>query len=303
MQIIAGRFKKEDFYVANGFSRQSIYKKRKSRFKQEVTESFIIAKVKKIRVKHRRMGSRVMYYRLNIKNIGVNKFEKIVSKNGLTLKIKKRRIITTNGCYETSDVNLINGLILTNINQVVSGDITYLILNNKTYYIFTLKDMFSKRIVGLHGSDNMLAVNAVITLKQALKLRGKGLENCIHHSDAGSQYKSKAYKDILRKNNIQMSIAENCLQNGMAEQLNGVLKNDYIEKEITNVRDLNKQLTRIKKLINEQRPVKELKYKTPVEFEKWIHNPGNLKSIELYDFTKQAVGTLQRHKQQKSLLL
>lgn len=290
MQIIAGRFIKEDFYVANGLYRQLIYKKRKSRFKQEVTESFIIEKVKEIRVKHRRMGSRVMYYGLNIKNIGINKFEKIVSKNGLTLKIKKRRIITTNGCYETSDINLINGLILTNINQVISGDITYLILNNKTYYIFTLKDMFSKRIVGLYGSDNMLAINAVITLKQALKLRRQGLNNCIHHSDAGSQYKSKAYKSLLRKNNIQMSIAENCLQNGMAEQLNGVLKNDYIEKDIKNVKELNKQLSKIKRLINECRPVQELNYKTPVEFEKWIQTSNNLKTIELYDFTKQAVG-------------
>ena len=29
-----------------------------------------------------------------------------------------------------------------------------------------------------------------------------------------------------------MSIAENCLQSGMAEQLNGVLKNDYLSKPI-----------------------------------------------------------------------
>lgn len=232
------------------------------------------------------MGSRVMYYQLKIDHIGINKFEKIVAEQGLTIKIKRRRIVTTDGFYEKSDTNLINGLVLNNINQVIAGDITYLILDNKTYYIFTLKDMYSKRIIGLYGSDTMMAINAIITLRQVIKLRGKSISNCIHHSDAGSQYKSKAYKNTLNKNQLKMSIAENCLQNGMAEQLNGILKNDYIVKNIKNVKDLNKQLIEIKRLINEEKPVKELQYKTPIEFEQWIENNPNAPKIELYDFTK-----------------
>ena len=249
------------------------------------------------------MGSRVMYHQLKIDHIGINKFEKIVSEQGLTIKTKRRRIVTTDGFYEKSDTNLINGLVLNNINQVIAGDITYLILNDKTYYIFTLKDMYSKRIIGLYGSDSMMATNAIITLKQAIKLRGKSISNCIHHSDAGSQYKSKAYKNTLNKNQIKMSIAENCLQNGMAEQLNGILKNDYILKNIKNVNDLNKQLIEIKRLINEEKPVKELQYKTPIEFEQWIGNTSNTIEMELYDFTKsKSGGTLQRHSNKKSLV-
>jgi putative transposase len=248
------------------------------------------------------MGSRVMYHQLKLGYIGINKFEKIVSAHGLTVKIKRRRIITTDGFYEKSDTNLINGLVLNNINQVIAGDITYLILNDKTYYIFTLKDMYSKRIIGLYGSDTMMAINAIVTLKQAIKLRGKSIRNCIHHSDAGSQYKSKAYKNILNKNQIRMSIAENCLQNGMAEQLNGVLKNDYIVKNIKNVNELNKQLTKIKRLINEEKPVKELQYKTPVEFEQLIENALNRTKTKLYDFTKSKEGTLIRHNNKKSLV-
>jgi putative transposase len=238
------------------------------------------------------MGSRTMYHQLKIDYIGINKFEKIVSKNGLTIQQKRKRIITTDGFYEKCDTNLINGLTLTRINQVIAGDITYLILKDKTFYIFTLKDMYSKRIIGLYGSDNMLAMNAIITLKQAIKLRGAEINNCIHHSDAGSQYKSKAYKSMLVNNKIAMSIAENCLQNGMSEQLNGVLKNDYIIKDIKNVADLNKQLKEIKRLINEEKPVKELNYKTPVEFEKWLDTTNNPPKIKLYDFTNQMGGGL-----------
>lgn len=63
-----------------------------------------------------------------------------------------------------------------------------------------------------------------------------------------------------------MSIAGDYLQNGMVEQLNGVLKNDYIVKDIK----LNKQLKEIKRLINEEKKVKELNYKTPIESEQWL---------------------------------
>lgn len=233
------------------------------------------------------MGARVMFYHLGITEIGVNKFENILSKNNLSVIIKKKRIITTNGVYDQADKNLINGLILNNINQVISGDITYVILKTKTYYIFTLKDMYSKRVLGLWGSENMLAINAVKTLKQALKIRRDDIKDCIHHSDAGSQYKSNIYKSELKKNNLKMSIAENCLQNGMAEQLNGVLKNDYLGTEIKSINDLNKKLNQIKELINNERPVEALGYRTPIEFEEWIKKQIEKPIIKLYDFTKK----------------
>lgn len=294
LEVIAESYYKEEFYAANGFSRQYLYKKKQAQMKSLEIEDDIVLKVKETRVKHRRMGSRVMYHQLKIEAIGINKFEKIISKNGLCVQIKRGRIVTTDGYYEKSDKNLINGMVLNNINQVIAGDITYLILNNKTYYIFTLKDMYSKRIVGLYASENMLAINAVTTLNQVINLRGQDIYNCIHHSDAGSQYKSIVYKKLLRDNHLTMSIAENCLQNGMAEQLNGVLKNDYIIKEVKNVKELNRQLVEIKRLINEERPVKQLGYKTPVAFEERIKTNEKSIEIKLYDFTKEKKGTLKK---------
>lgn len=263
-----------------------VYKKRKSLKAKEQLDFHIVSQAVEVRKKHKNMGARVMYHKLEIQNLGINKFEQILSKNGLSVAVKKRRIVTTTGVYEKSDQNLLNGLMLNDINQVIAGDITYLILKHKTYYIFTLKDMYSKRIVGLYASENMFAINAIITLKQVLKLRGNGIRYCIHHSDAGSQYKSIKYKNLLGKSQMLMSIANNCLENGMAEQLNGVLKNDYIIKEVRNVNDLNKQLKEIMRLINEERPVKELKYKTPVAFELWIATQDYKPEIQLYDFRK-----------------
>lgn len=265
-------------------------------------EQTIVENAINVRKKHKKMGARVMYHNLRTDVVGINKFENILSKNGLNVRIRKRRVVTTKGIYEENDKNLINGLTLNGINQVIAGDITYLTFKDKNYYIFTLKDMYSKRIIGLFGSDNMLAINAVKTLKQAIKLRGDDIRYCIHHSDAGSQYKSKIYKRALKSKNIFMSIAENCLQNGMAEQLNGVIKNDYLNKEFKNVRDLNRQLREIVRLINHERPVKELGYKTPCEFEKWLEVSKKYPEIKLYDFTNQNSGTLERHNNKKSII-
>ena len=169
-------------------------------------ESELLAKVKIARRKHRNMGARILHSHLDLKEIGINKFERFISEHGLSVKPKKKYIKTTVGYYEKQDKNLINGLVLNNINQVIAGDITYLITPKYRYYIFTLKDMYSKRIVGIYGSTNMFSENAVKVLQQVKKLRGKDLAGCIHHSDAGSQYKSRVYKNLLSRCGIKMSI-------------------------------------------------------------------------------------------------
>lgn len=80
--------------------------------------------------------------------------------------------------------------------------------------------------------ENMYAVNALKLLTELSKLRGDNIFGCIHHTDGGSQYKAHIYKKMLNKLKMKQSIAENCLQNGMAEQLNGLIKNGYLFDKI-----------------------------------------------------------------------
>jgi len=236
------------------------------------------------------MGSRLLYYAAKISEmpkIGITKFERIMSEKGMTLKQKRKWVRTTFSVKHQYE-NLINGMELIDINTVVTGDITYYSTENQRYYIFTLKDQYSKRILGLYGSTNMYAQCALETFYQLLKVRKKeNLQGMIHHTDAGSQYLSKAYKAELEKYGTRISIAKNCLENGSAEQLNGVVKNDYlINYEIRNVKHLNKILQKIKKLINEEKPVALLGYRTPIEFEKYIKGLSNKDrpKVVLFDF-------------------
>ena len=278
-------------YEIAGISKQAYFQHLSQKTKAQQDAAFILSLVDKKRKDHKKMGSRPLFYALKLDGIGINKFEKLLSSNGYSISQKRKRIITTQGFHEDSDVNLINGFELTGINQVIVGDITFIIqVGIQTFYVFTLKDAYSKMIVGLVGSDNMLADNAIKALKQVITLRKKeNLRGTIHHTDAGSQYKATAYKKLIADCQMRRSIAGDCLQNGMAEQLNDVLKNNYLlNEQITTVEQLNRVLDKIKKMINEQRPVAALGYRTPVEFENWIKDlpVEERPSMKMYDFTQ-----------------
>ena len=81
----------------------------------------------------------------------------------------------------------------------------------------------------------------------------------------------------------------------MAEQLNGAIKNDYMLSNIRSVKKLNKVLTHVKKTINEQIPVANLGYMTPVQYEEYLKTVPlpNRKIIKLYDFNDKKGDFLQ----------
>nr|MBK9652430.1 DDE-type integrase/transposase/recombinase [Bacteroidota bacterium] len=270
-------YKNELIYSIAGISRQGYFKQKQQQKKQMIIDDILSKKVAASRKKHPRMGSRSMYHQAPITEMGINKFEQWMSANNLTISVCKRRIVTTLKGPGKTYPNLIEGIIIDNINQVVAGDITYYQVHKKTYYIFTLKDLYSKRLVGIVGSDNLRALNSKKALRQFFKIRkGQSLKGMIHHTDAGSQYKASAYLAMQHKEGIRTSMAENCLQNGTAEQLNDVLKNHYLMfKAVKGIRQFQSQLAKIVKIINEDKPVEKLGYLTPIAFEKFIMDNPN----------------------------
>lgn len=266
-------FQKELFEVA-GISKQAFYQHQHQLGRKKHTEQQILQIIRDARSQweYRKMGSRPLYYALGIDQVGINRFEKLISVNGLGVGVKHKWIRTTESYYDQDDKNFIKGLQIRDINRVILGDITYFFVADQLYYIFTLKDAYSKMIVGLYGSQTMKATSARACLLQAIKLRGaKNLVDCIHHTDGGKQYKSKLYRSTASY--LKWSIAANCLENGMAEQLNFILKNHYLaEQKIKNVKQLNYILRKVKQFLNEEVPVKNLKYRTPVAFEHYIQS-------------------------------
>lgn len=264
--------------------------------RKEIMAKEILQKVYQARVRYSDMGARPLFHVLKLTEIGINKFEQLLAKNGLNVQIKRKRWIkTTDGVHDDLDVNLVKGLIIIDINKVIVGDITYYFTDDGVlYFVFSLKDAYSKRVIGIYGSERMTGEAGGKCLDQVIELRGKeNLQDCIHHTDAGSQYKSKVYRGTAPY--LKWSIAENCLENGMAEQLNFIIKSHYLRHyKIKDVKSLNRLLKKVQKIINEERPVAALGYMTPVEFEENIqHVPLKLrKPFQFSSFEKAKKGTL-----------
>jgi len=199
-----------------------------------------------------------------------NQFEKEMSLRGYALPPYKTYKKTTDsrGKFYLFD-NLIQGQEINNENQVIVGDITYYENQGELYYIFQFTDLFTKEIKGLIGSKTMEGINAEKCLREVFKYnsRNKYNNSLIVHTDAGGQYRSYKYQDMLRKAQIRPSQAKSCFENGLAERINGIVKNEYlIDYDIKSLSHLNKVLKKIKKSVNEVWPSKALGYKTPRQY-------------------------------------
>jgi putative transposase len=85
----------------------------------------------------------------------------------------------------------------------------------------------------------------------------------IHHSDRGIQYCSSDYINLLVKNEIAISMTENgdALENALAERVNGILKQEYLEHyKITDIYQAKNYLDQAIKLYNSERPHMSIVY-------------------------------------------
>ena len=287
----------EDLYCYLGITRQG-YTQRLKSWQAEVTlmksvESQVLDYRKH---KERRAGSRSLYYNLDIKGqfgLGVTKFEQLMSQYGLTLLPLRVRVVTTKSvCQSWNYDNLLNGLTINGINQVVVGDLTYVYIGRPLFYLFCLTDVYSARLVGLWGSDRMRAEDAKQALDHWIRHRGKGqLKHCIHHTDGGSQYFSERYLRQLNAQDIQISVAQNCLQNGFAEQRNGLIKHHLIPcRQMQELQAFQQQLLEMDYFYNYQRKQQGLGWRTPVEYEQYIADlePDKRPVKTLHDFRQTA---------------
>lgn len=220
-----------DLYAVAGLSKQSLYKYRQRENAIAGQESIVVDAMHKIRKEHKKMSSRKVYaFQKEILGlqIGRNKFEQIAFANGYRVKHKKQTHKTTYGQRVEVYPDLVSGRVFNNINQVYQSDIFYLKVADKDYYGITIIDAYSKRLVALHLSKSLRAMENVAALKKVIKAKTKAaLKGCIFHSDRGTQYISKAQKALLQSLGMKISMCKMPQQNAYAERVQGSLKYEY----------------------------------------------------------------------------
>ena len=87
------------------------------------------------------------------------------------------------------------------------ADFTYLRCWEGVVFFSFVIDAFSRRIVGWQFASHMRTDLVLDALRMALTRRDAGADvKLVHHSDAGSQYTSYAFNEVLKDHNVLASI-------------------------------------------------------------------------------------------------
>lgn len=271
-----------------GITRQAYYQNSWKAVDVSVEEDLVLNEVKKIRKYHGRMGTRKLYDKLEpfmiehqIK-IGRDALFDLLSANHMLVRKRKRKVQTTQSYHWLRKYpNLIKDFIPTAPNQLWVSDITYWQIETGYVYISFITDAYSHKIVGYHVAETLESIETIKALKMALSdLRSESHFQLIHHSDRGVQYCHKKYVKLLQDNNIKISMTEkgDPLENAIAERVNGIIKEEYLnDYEVTNIKEAKQVLKHVVKLYNEERPHNSISNLYPNE----VHE-NNLKTEKLW---------------------
>jgi len=255
-----------------GLKRDAYYKYKSRADKRLKIEQQVIEIVRKRRRSLPREGVRKLKISLdqefksaNIK-VGRDTLFNILRKHNMLIHRKKYSSRTTNSLHRFYKYkNIIKDLEITRPNQVWVSDITYIRTTKGFCYLALITDMHSRKIVGYDISNSLELKGCERALNKAL-YQAKDISALIHHSDRGIQYCSNVYTQILKRNNIGISMTEenHCYENAVAERVNGILKDEfYLDQTFDSMQHAKRATKNAINLYNQIRLHLSLDYKTP----------------------------------------
>ncbi|MGG4649803.1 IS3-like element IS222 family transposase [Pseudomonas aeruginosa] len=114
-------------------------------------------------------------------------------------------------------------------NQVWCGDITYVWAQGRWHYLAAVLDLHTRRVIGWAFSGKPDAELVIKALDMAYEQRGKP-QQVLFHSDQGSQYASRLFRQRLWRYRMQQSMSRrgNCWDNSPMERLFRSLKSEWV---------------------------------------------------------------------------
>jgi len=257
-----------------GYSRQAYYQQKKQTEKESLQNGILINEVLKIRKTQKRLGCRKLIYKLEPFMaqhqivIGRDAFFNLLSERNLLVRKRRRRkpITTFSDHWMRKYPNLIEGFYPTAPNQLWVSDITYIVVGDGFAYLSLVTDAYSRKIAGFYLSKDLSAEGCIRALEMALD-NNPILGRLIHHSDRGSQYCCSDYVKILNDNFIKISMTQNGdpRENAIAERVNGILKDELLDKSHLNYEEAIRNVSIAISIYNHQRPHGSIDYLTPIE--------------------------------------
>jgi putative transposase len=151
------------------------------------------------------------------------------------------------------------------------ADFTYLRCWQGMVFFSFVIDAFSRRIVGWQFAAHMRTDLVLDALRMALTRRDAGADvQLIHHSDAGSQYTSYAFQQVLDDHDVLGSIGSvgDAYDNAMAESFVDTFKTELISDRVWRTRSqLELAIVEWVAWFNDNRLHESLSDLPPAEFE------------------------------------
>ncbi len=257
-----------------GVTRQAYYQNHWQAQALGIKQELVLQRVHAIGRDHKRLGGRKLHGMLEpfmlergIKMGRDGLFDLLADHHLLVRRLRSRVITTRSSHWLRKWPNLIRELVLTGPHQLWVSDITYIRTRKEgVVYISLIADAYSHRIVGYHLSTSLEAVSSIMALRMAIGQASDLPAGLIHHSDRGVQYCSQQYVDLLQQNGIAISMTENgdTLENAVAERLNGILKQEYLDlDQVDTGQQARAALDRAVALYNGGRPHASISMFTP----------------------------------------
>ncbi|MFW4638148.1 IS3-like element IS222 family transposase [Pseudomonas aeruginosa] len=114
-------------------------------------------------------------------------------------------------------------------NQVWCGDITYVWAQGRWHYLAAVLDLHTRRVIGWAFSAKPDAELVIKALDMAYEQRDRP-QQVLFHSDQGSQYASRLFRQRLWRYRMQQSMSRrgNCWDNSPMERLFRSLKSEWV---------------------------------------------------------------------------
>lgn len=156
-------------------------------------------------------------------------------------------------------------------NEKWVADITYIPCRQGKLYLASILDLYTKQIVGWKLSDRMTTDLVLDALNEAYAAK-KPEKGLIHHSDRGSQYASKEYREQLTHFEMKPSMSRkgNCYDNACIEAFHSILKREFIysrPKFKTKDEAQQKLYRYLEFFYNRKRSNSTIGYMSPIRFE------------------------------------